>query len=231
MPIQHNDQHLNDRLARLLGREPSSDEKAAAYLGKKHGENTESALWVPRVKVIKYHSSSIEAIKRAHTNGAEPDGHTLRYLEAAGHIEPDEVTEDVGNLLVTVGLNRITNLIIGGGGAAMTNAQMFCGVGDSTTAAAVGDTALNAATNKYYQGIDATYPTQSNGVITANCTFASGNANYAWQEWVWGIATGTLTAGTTPPGTSPIIVNHKVQSLGTKVSGSVWTLQATITLA
>lgn len=226
-----NDQHLYDRLARVLGRTPTHEEKLAAYVGKKHSIAADGGMWVCTSKVIKYDPDSIELIKRSWTNGVEPDGNTLRAMETAGLVEPDEVLEGVGNLLVTVGLNRITNLIIGGGGAAMNNAQMFCGVGDSTTAAAVGDTALGAATNKYYQGIDATYPTQSNGVISANCTFASGNANYAWQEWVWGVATGTLTAGTTPPGTSPIIINHKVQSLGTKVTGSVWTLQASITIS
>lgn len=222
------DDNLNDRMTRVLGRPPTLDEQTAAYLGAKSGHQ-DSALWVPRAKVIKYDPDTVASLTRM--LGHEPTGPELRSLEKLGTIKPDAVDEHVGNLLTTAGLNRITNLIIGGGGAAFTNAQAFAGVGDSTTTATVADTALGAATNKWYQAADATNPTQLNGLITMNCTLGSANGNYAWQEWVWGIATGTLTAGSSLPGTSPILLNHKIQSMGTKVSGSIWTLNATITLA
>lgn len=151
-------------------------------------------------------------------------------------IEHDDYAEANGNLLVTVGLNNITKLIIGASATAMTNAQAIVGVGSSSTAAAVGDTALGgngSTTTAYYQGADATYPTQSNGVITANSTFATGNANFAWNEWCWAVGTGAITPGGTlaSVATGVIMLNHKVQSLGTKASGSTWTLQATITLS
>lgn len=147
-------------------------------------------------------------------------------------------SEAAGNLLVTTGLNRITNLIIGAGGAAFNNAQAITGVGSSATTAVVGDTHLGgdgSTTTAYYQGADASNPTQSNGVITCVNTFATGNANFAWNEWGWGVATGTITPGGTfaSVGTSPVFLNHKVpgSSLGTKASGAVWVLTTTVTLS
>lgn len=190
--------------------------------------------WDMNARIIKYHP---ETVTRLTTQmGHEPLGFHLRHLESIGLLEPDEVLEAPGNLLVTTGLNRITNLIIGGGGVALTHADAIVGVGTSTTAAVVGDTALGGdgnASTAYYQQADTSYPSQSGGVITCNCTFQSAVANFAWNEWCWADASGTLTAGNTLSGvgTSPILLNHKVQSLGTKASGSIWTLSATLTLA
>ncbi len=89
------------------------------------------------------------------------------------------------------------------------------------------------ASTAYYQQADSSYPSQSAGVITVQCTFGTGVANFAWQEWGWVDVSGTLTAGFTMSGvgTSPLLLNHRVQSLGTKASGSIWTLAATLTLA
>ena len=78
-------------------------------------------------------------------------------------------------------------------------------------------------------------PTQSNGVITCVCTFGSTNANFAWQEWCFAFGGGgTITAGThlsAVTSTAPTMMNHKVQSLGTKSSGAAWVLTATVTLS
>lgn len=190
--------------------------------------------WNMDAQVIKYHPETVARLTER--MGHEPLGMHLRHLELIGLLEPDEITEAPGNLLVTGGLNRITSLIIGGGGTALAHADAIVGVGTSTTAATVGDTALGGdgnASTAYYQQADSSYPTQSNGVVTVNCTFGTGAANFAWNEWLWAIASGTLTAGYTLSGvgTSPLALNHKVQSLGTKVSGSIWTLAATLTLA
>lgn len=228
--MSEHDQHLQDRLVAVLGRQPTADEKAAAYVGKKHGAtHGEVGLWVPRVKVIKYSPRQVELLTQR--LGYEPEGHHYRAMEAAGQVEPDEVHEEVGNLLVTTGVTRIMNLLNAGGGAAATNAQTFAGVGDSSTTPALADTHLNASSNKYYQAVDATYPSVALGVLSANCTLTSLNGNFAWNEWCLGIATGTLTAGTSPPGTSPNLINHAVATMGTKASGAAWTLQTTITIA
>ena len=75
--------------------------------------------------------------------------------------------------------------------------------------------------------MDATFPTTSNGVITFKSTYASGEANFVWNEWCVDIGTPTVTDGTT---VNALMLNRKVASLGTKASGS-WVLTATITLA
>lgn len=160
-----------------------------------------------------------------------PQGGLLRSLCGAPE---DGTAEADGNLLVTVGLAQITKLLIGAAATALTNAQCIVGVGTSTTAAAVGDTALGSnGTTAWYQGADATYPQQSNGVITVQSTVASANGNFAWNEWCLAAGTGAITPGATlaTVATSPTMWNHKVQALGTKASGGSWVLTATITIA
>lgn len=193
--------------------------------------NKDGIKWSPKARVLKYDPETVKRVTEE--LGHEPTQEDFDRLA----VEPDEVVEVEGNLLTTVGLNRIGNLIIGAGGAAFTNTLGFAGVGATSTAATVGDTQLAGNGNSstaWYKGLDASNPTQTNGAITANCTFASGDANFAWNEWCWGIvASGTVTAANAiaSVGTSPIMVNRKVQSLGTKVAGAVWTLQSTVTLS
>jgi hypothetical protein len=132
-------------------------------------------------------------------------------------------------------LTRITGLIIGNGEQAFTNARAVVGVGTSTTAATAGDTALgnDGTANARYRGADSSNPSRSGAVITCNSTFGSGEAEFAWNEWCLGIATAAITAGNTfsTVSGSGVLLNRKVQSLGTKGAGSTWTLQATITLS
>jgi hypothetical protein len=136
-----------------------------------------------------------------------------------------------GNLLTTAGLTRITSLITGAGGVAFTNTTARIGTGNSSTAAAVGQTDLQAAagsTNRWFQIMDATFPTTAAGVITAKATFASGDGNYAWLEFGIDIATATVTSGNT---VNTTLLNRAVISQGTKTAGQSWTATATITLA
>jgi hypothetical protein len=197
----------------------------------------DTVKWHPKVQVEKWAPEQVSQVARV--LGIPVDSVTREHLVRAYGTDPgDGYAEGEGNLLTTVGLARITALITGGAGQAMTNAQMMAGVGDTGTAPAVGNTDLTAATgatHRYIQGVDATYPTVANGVITAWSTFASGNGNFAWLEWAWGIATGTLTPGTgswsSIAATSAVMLNHSNQNLGTKVSGAVWVLQGTITLS
>ena len=71
--------------------------------------------------------------------------------------------------------------------------------------------------------MDSTYPQHTDGTtiasntITLRSTFASGDANYAWEEWVVDNATRAL--------------NRKVQSMGTKVAGATWQVTVTLSLA
>lgn len=165
------------------------------------------------------------------------DGRTIGDLQASileREVAPELVDID-GNLLVYGGAGVQWQTLIGNGttsaGQALTffnNAQAAIGVGDSSTAAAATQTNLQAATNKLRVAMDATYPVHTDGTtsgaasIAFRSTFATGQANFAWQEW--GIFNST-TDGTGR------MLNRKVESLGTKTSASTWTLTLTLTLA
>lgn len=99
------------------------------------------------------------------------------------------------------------------------NANAYLGVGDSTTVFAAGQTDLQAATNKLRKAMDATYPQRSANVLTFKSTFATGDANFAWEEW--GVFNAS-TAGT--------MMNRKVESLGIKTSAQSWAFTVTNTL-
>lgn len=173
-------------------------------------------------------------------------GSLAEVLHACGAPE-DGVREESGNLLVTQGLDQITKLLQGVSATALSNTHGICGVGNGTTAATTSDTALTAdnSANAFYQSFDASYPTQSNGVMTGQSTFASGNANFAWNEWCWATSTGTVGASTSTilhttsgsggwtTSTTQYLWNHKVpaSSLGTKASGASWVFTTTITLS
>lgn len=166
----------------------------------------------------------------------EPTVDELEMLaenDALGRFTPD-IAESKDNLLTTAGLTRIMSLIAGAGGQAADATHTLLGVGNSTTAANVADTALGAsagATNQYWMPMDATYPTVAGAVFTAKATWASANGNFTagWQEW--GIQITTSAAAEGAAAGAGILLNHKIASLGTKVSGAVWSLTVTITLS
>lgn len=121
--------------------------------------------------------------------------------------------------LTNAGRDFIAQDIIGESVTEFNNASAHIGVGDSTTAFAVAQTDLQAATNKLRKAMDATYPTRSGNILTFRATFANGEANFAWQEWgVFNAA----AAGT--------MLNRKVESLGTKQSTQSWQLTVTNTV-
>jgi len=193
---------------------------------------TDGIRWHPVIRVHKF-SEDQTAWTRRKSGILAPDGHLIRRL--AGEPE-DGIIEVAGNLLVTVGLNQLTNLIIGGGDNAFSHTNAIMGVGAGTTTPAIGNTALtdDNTSSAYYQQADTSYPTQDDGVITCYCTYTSSNANFAWNEWCMAIGGGgTITAGdhlSAVTSTAPTMVNHATATLGTKSTGS-WQLQATITLA
>jgi len=186
---------------------------------------SDSIRWLPVARVEKWDADQLAFVQRK-TGLLAPTGDIL-----AAHVRPYEVVEAEGNLLTTAGLNRITSLIIAAGGQAATNTSARLGVGNSTTAAAVGQTDLQAAAgaaNRQFKIMDATYPTQSNGVLTFKSTFPTTEANFAWEEWCVDIGTPTVADGTT---VNALMLNRKVQALGTKTSAGTWALTATVTLS
>lgn len=132
----------------------------------------------------------------------------------------DSLVEWEGNLLTTVGINVLMTLLTGGGGTVFSNANARLGVGDSATAAAVGQTNLQAATNKLFKAMNATYPLIASPDVNFQSTFGSAEANFVWNEVV-------TANGAAPP--TDIILNRVVQALGTKTAGATWTLTETIT--
>ena len=126
------------------------------------------------------------------------------------------------NQLLNEGINLAWSLICGGAGTPFDNANSYLGVGDSSAAESASQTGLQAATNKLYKAMDATYPTYgTNQVAVWRSTFAEDEANFAWEEFT--VANGNSDAS--------VNLNRHVESKGTKVAGNVRVLTLTITLA
>ena len=149
--------------------------------------------------------------------------------------KPYETIERQGNLLLNAGISALWGDLIGNGtataGQSLTffnNAQSQIGVGDSTTAAAATQVDLQAASNKLRKAMDATYPLHTDGTnsISYRSTFATADANFAWQEW--GVFNGTVVA--TSSTTASRMLNRKVESLGTKTSAASWQFTVTISI-
>lgn len=127
-----------------------------------------------------------------------------------------------GNLLLNEGINLLLSLLAGGAGTDFGNANAYLGVGDSSTAASASQTGLQAATNKLYKAMDASYPTYGTSQkITFKSTFTSAEANFNWNEFT--VANGNSDAA--------VNLNRKVSAQGTKVSGQTWELTLEITLS
>lgn len=122
--------------------------------------------------------------------------------------------------LTTAFRDYLASLTAGAGGTAFNNANSYIGVGDSSTAFNASQTDLVAASNKLRKAMDATYPQVATNVITYRSTFATGDANWAWNEW------GVFNASS-----GGTMMNRKVESLGTKTSAQSWQVTVTITLA
>jgi len=133
-----------------------------------------------------------------------------------------EVDEWSGNLGLNEGINLLTSLMCGGAGTVFSNANAYIGVGDSSTAAAASQTALQAATNKAYSAMEATYPTfGTNQQVVFNAIFGSGEANFAWNEF-------TVINAATDAGTNLL---RAVAAKGTKIAGEEWEVTITITFS
>lgn len=121
--------------------------------------------------------------------------------------------------LSNAGRNAIAAAIVGGTFTAFNNANAYIGVGDSTTAFAATQTDLVASTNKLRKGMQASYPTLSSNVMTFSALFSTSEANFAWQEW------GVFNASS-----SGVMLNRKVESLGTKTSAQSWQFTVEVTV-
>jgi len=100
-----------------------------------------------------------------------------------------------------------------------TNAAAYIGVGDSDGVFAASQTNLQAATNKVRVGMETNFPARTDNAIDFKSSFGSSVANWVWNEW-----------GVFNHETTGVMLNRKVEALGTKVEGSTWVLTVTLTI-
>ncbi|MBP01004.1 MAG: hypothetical protein CMG34_07295 [Candidatus Marinimicrobia bacterium] len=144
-----------------------------------------------------------------------------RAADRKAGLPPDEVVEKKDNLLLNEGITVLLNLLCGISATAFSNGNAYIGVGDSSTAAAAGQTGLQASSNKDYQGMESGYPSVTGQTVTFRSIWASAEGNFDWNEWT--VANGSSDSATN--------LNRKVAALGTKASGSEWTLTVAITVS
>jgi len=187
--------------------------------------STDSDRWRVRATVDKYDSDqSLWALNRA--SAVWLPGDQLRAMVGP----PSGSVAVNGNMLLTAGVTRLMSLFTGAGGQALTNTATRVGVGTSTATEAMNQTDLQApagAANRWFQVMDATYPQQTSGVITAKGTFGVSDANFAWNEWGIDIGNPTVTSGTT---VNSCLVNRKRVTLDVKAQGTMWVFTVTLTI-
>lgn len=140
---------------------------------------------------------------------------------------PEEGEEEiVGNLLLNEGIQRLLDLLIAAGGVAYNNANAFVGVGASATAEVATQTDLQ--TTPFYKAMNATFPSRASQTVSWQSDFTTTEANIVWNEW--SISAGATTASGAGFTVGTTNLNRKVQSLGTKASGT-WTLTGQVTIS
>lgn len=119
--------------------------------------------------------------------------------------------------ITTAGLTHMVQATIGEAVTSFANANAHLGVGNGTTAFSAAHTDLQGA-SKARKAMDATYPQRSGLQLTFRSTFASADANFAWEEWAIFNASSTGT-----------MLNRVVANNGTKAAGATWVFTVTLT--
>lgn len=164
----------------------------------------------------KWSEEACEHVRRKLGVVGEVSSELLRKIIGAPDIAEEEI---IGNLLLNEGIAEMWDLICTEGSpTAYSNANAQIGVGNSNTAAQATDTGLLGGSS-LYKGMNGVYPTRTTQTMAFQSDFTSGEANFAWEEW-------SVRNGVTADKN----MNRKVQSLGTKATGT-WTMTASITLA
>lgn len=134
--------------------------------------------------------------------------------------EPDEIVYDTQNIVLDSGANEMLKLITGTGGSAFSAANSYIYVGTDSTAENSAQTGVLASgSNRAYARLESGYPIVEGRQMIFQAAFGDSEANFAWNEAA--IANGI--------GSGAVAMNRKVQSLGTKVTGT-WSLRITISL-
>jgi hypothetical protein len=163
-----------------------------------------------------------------------------------------EFADDFENLFTTSGVAALWNQAANGGfansGAAVpksfawfNNAQAVTGVGDSSTAAAAGQFDLQAASNRLWVAMDATFPTLPAATVNQivfRSTYGSAQGNYAWNEFAIANDNGS---NVTIPGSAARsavsganngnLLDRVVSAQGTKTVGQTWVPTMTLSIS
>ncbi len=185
------------------------------FMEEKNVQKTSDKIsWKTSWRIDKFRDPTGQ-IQQALQSGLSAEQATLNYSQAFICTEKFEA-----NLALNEGLQELIDIICGLGTPTKwdsTNARL--GVGDSNTAEAATQTGLQAATNKVFKAMDASYPVRTNQTVEWRATFGSSDANFAWEEY-------TIVNAATDEGKN---LNRKTASKGTKSSGETWTLSLSIT--
>lgn len=188
---------------------------------------TDKIEWKMHARVLKYEPGQVLAAEAK--LGRKLTVADVHRMSGSGLLVPDDIVEIPGNATVDVGKQRLGDLFTGTG-QAFTTARGVTGVGNSSTANASNMTALQGA-SQFYKGLDGA-PNSVTGSVSASTTFLGSEANFDWNEWCWAIATAAPTANASfaTATTSGVMINRKVQTLGTKAVNAVWTLAASVSI-
>lgn len=155
-------------------------------------------------------------------------------------IEPYEIIQREGNLLLNKGASAMWEFMIGNGTSSagsslafFNNANARIGIGTSTTPASASQTDLQTGalgtTNVYraYGTMETGYPQHADGSGTSHRSisfksiFSGPDAVFDWNEW--GILNGTAATSR--------VLNRKVDYVGTKQVGETWEFTINILLS
>lgn len=129
--------------------------------------------------------------------------------------------------LTRIGRNLICSMLIGQATKDYNSTGAVMVVGNGNGAHSATSTYMTGA-SKALQVMDATYPqvaalsaTSTDGTLTFRSTFASSEANFAWEEW--GIYNSTSCADGS-------LLNRAVATIGTKTCAQSWQMTGTVTV-
>jgi hypothetical protein len=151
---------------------------------------------------------------------------TGEQIDAGLAPEPYEVITVPENGLLNAGIDQMWMQLIGGPRNVYVpfgSGQAYIKVGNGTTAFSAAHTDLQGGSTAE-AAMDATYPSLASTTMTWRATFDTSTGNFAWEEVAVKNGSGAVSA-------TVKLLNRKVQSFGTKVSGATWTMSLAITLS
>lgn len=144
-------------------------------------------------------------------------------LAALSALAESEFALGAANGLLNEGINALWELVTftTTSETRWSAAAAHIGVGNSASAFAATQTDLQGA-SKSYRPMESGFPTFGTlQKATWKAQWNAGDGNFAWEEW-------TVCNASSGTGKN---LNRKVESLGTKVSGAVWTLEVEVSLS